>query len=160
MRGPFGGHSQALEHPAFLEVFGTRLCLRDAGVIERRSWRFSCSATSCRSFAVRSGGRGSRRTTECCLRRFGWRLPRRSWNAFSVRPETLLRWHRRLVARRWTCPHRRPGRPPIGWVVRELVVRLARENPSWDYQPDAGWMLQQARNLLMELDDRNRQVRF
>jgi hypothetical protein len=94
------------------------------------------------------------------LRRFGWRLPRRSWNAFSVRPETLLRWHRRLVARRWTYPHRRPGRSPIGCVVRELVVRLARENPSWDYQPDAAWMQQQARNLLMELDDRNRQVRF
>jgi putative transposase len=35
-------------------------------------------------------------------------LPRHSWNAFSVRPETLLRWHRRLVARRWTYPH--PGR--------------------------------------------------
>ena len=39
-------------------------------------------------------------------------LPRRSWNAFPVRPETLLRWHRRLIARRWTYPHRRPGRPP------------------------------------------------
>jgi putative transposase len=41
-------------------------------------------------------------------------LPRRSWNAFSVRPETLLRWHRRMIARCWTYPHRRPGRPPIG----------------------------------------------
>jgi hypothetical protein len=40
-------------------------------------------------------------------------LPRHSWAAFSVRPETLLAWHRRLVARRWTHPHRRPGRPPI-----------------------------------------------
>ena len=173
-------------------------------------------------------------------------LQRRSWNVFLVRPETLLRWHRRLVARRWTYPHRRPGRPPIGREVRELVGRLARENPGWSYlrivgelrklgvavsatsvrnilaeaglppapqrhkqswrsflrahgdsilacdfftvdtvwlrrvyvlvflsigsrrieyfactsKPNTAWMLQQARNLLIELDDRDRQVRF
>ncbi len=173
-------------------------------------------------------------------------LPRHSWNVFLVRPETLLRWHRRMVAHRWTYPHRRPGRPPIGREVRELVLRLARENPSWGYlrivgelrklgvavsstsvrnilagaglppaprrdtqswrsflrahgesilacdfftvdtvwlqrlyvlvflsigsrrieyfactsNPNTAWMLQQARNLLMELDDRDRRVRF
>jgi len=173
-------------------------------------------------------------------------LPRGSWTAFSVRPETLLAWHRRLVARRWTYPHRRPGRPPIGREVHELVLRLARENSSWGYlriagelrklgvtvsassvrniltsaglppaprrdaqswrrflraqgesilacdfftvdtiwlrrlyalafisisnrrieyfgvtsKPDTAWMLQQARNLLMEIDDHYRQVRF
>jgi putative transposase len=46
------------------------------------------------------------------LTAFSRMLPRRSWAAFSVRPETLLAWHRRLVARRWTYPHRRPGRRP------------------------------------------------
>jgi hypothetical protein len=57
-------------------------------------------------------------------------LPRRCWNAFLIRPETLLHWHRRLVTRRWTYPHRRPGRPPIRGEVRELILRLAGENPS------------------------------
>ena len=60
-------------------------------------------------------------------------LPRSSWNVVLVRPETLLRWHRQLVARRWTYPRRGPGRPPIGRAVRELVVQLARENPSRGY---------------------------
>jgi putative transposase len=180
------------------------------------------------------------------LAAFSRMLPRRSWNAFFVRPETLLCWHRRLVARRWTYPHRRPGRPPLGRDVRELILRLARENSSWGYlriagelrklgitvsatsvrniltnaglppapqrdsqswrsflrahgesilacdfftvdtvwlrriyvlafisigsryveyfaltsKPDTAWMLQQARNVLMQLDDREQQVRF
>jgi len=54
-------------------------------------------------------------------------LARRRWTAFIVRPETLLHWHRRLVARRWTYPHRAPGRPPIDPEVRALV--LGRDEP-------------------------------
>jgi putative transposase len=173
-------------------------------------------------------------------------MPRRSWQAFPVTPETLLRWHRRIVARRWTYPHRRPGRPPVDVEVRQLILRLARENGHWGYvriagelrkvgvtvsatlvrnvlaragvppaperaasswrsflrqhgnmilacdlftvdtvwlrrlyvlffvsigtrrveyvactsKPDTAWMTQQARNLLMDLDDRSRRPRF
>jgi putative transposase len=65
-------------------------------------------------------------------------LPRRSWHAFGVRPETLLRWHRRLLADHWTYPHRRPGRPPVAAEVRELVLRLAGENRTWGYIRIAG----------------------
>jgi putative transposase len=64
-------------------------------------------------------------------------LPRSSWRSFLVTPATLLRWHRRLVARRWTNGGR-GGRPPIGGEIRELVLRLARENPRWGYQRIAG----------------------
>lgn len=62
-------------------------------------------------------------------------LPRQAWKRSSfVTPATLLRWHRELVARRWTYPHRRPGRPPTACERRELVLRLARKNPSWGYR--------------------------
>jgi putative transposase len=61
-------------------------------------------------------------------------LPRARWSCFLVKLETLLCWHRRLVAGTWTYPHRQTGRPPLGQDIQLLIVRLARENPSWGYQ--------------------------
>jgi hypothetical protein len=61
-------------------------------------------------------------------------LPRRRWQCFLVTPETILRWHRRLVAAKWTYHQTRTGRPPLAQELVELVLRFARENPRWGYQ--------------------------
>ena len=64
-------------------------------------------------------------------------IRRERWTALVATPKMILDWHRRLVRRDWTCPHRRPGRPPLGRET-ELIVRLARENPRWGYLPIVG----------------------
>ena len=65
----------------------------------------------------------------------GRALPRRQRRGWLVTPDTLLRWHRRRVARHWTEPAtRRPGRPRTSGEIRRLLVRMATENPTWGYR--------------------------
>ncbi|HEY8819182.1 MAG TPA: hypothetical protein VIM25_10245 [Candidatus Limnocylindrales bacterium] len=79
----------------------------------------------------RTSGRPKLRVIDRVLLAAASRLiPRDRWVAFLVTPATLLRWHRELVRRKWTYRKTgRPCRPPIDAAIRELILRLARENP-------------------------------
>jgi putative transposase len=68
-------------------------------------------------------------------------LPRSRWSCFLVTPQTLLRWHRRLVAGSWTYPRRGHGRPPLDEDIQQLIIQLAKENPRWGYQRIQGELL-------------------
>jgi putative transposase len=65
-------------------------------------------------------------------------LPRPAWTVFPFKPETLLRRHRRLIARRWRYSHRPPGQPPLERSLQALILRLASENPHWGYKRIVG----------------------
>jgi putative transposase len=73
------------------------------------------------------------RTDRAFLAAFARVLDRDRWSMFLVKPDTILAWHRRLVANHWTYPHRQ-GRPRTARAIRELIVRLAQENPTWGYR--------------------------
>jgi putative transposase len=64
-------------------------------------------------------------------RQLGRRLLRQV--ATIVTPDTILRWHRQLIARKWTFTPRRPGRPGLMKAISSLIVRMATENPRWGY---------------------------
>lgn len=67
----------------------------------------------------------------------GWRLGTKRLRALAsiVTAETILRWHRQLIAKKYDGTAKRgPGRPPVAREIRELVLRIARENPRWGYR--------------------------
>ena len=65
----------------------------------------------------------------------GYRLGRRGLRqvATLVTPDTILRWHRRLITRKWTYAQRRSSRRGVLTEIRRLVVRMTEENPTWGY---------------------------
>ena len=67
---------------------------------------------------------------------------------FAVTPATLLAWHRTLVARKWDYSARRwPGRPPTAAAIRQLVIRMATENPSWGHRRVQGELVRLGHHL-------------
>jgi putative transposase len=79
-------------------------------------------------------GRSSKASDRALLAAAARHLPRSARGVLLVTPRTLLRWHRALVRRKWRRPAARRGRPPLPAEVRELVLRLARENPRWGHR--------------------------
>jgi putative transposase len=69
-------------------------------------------------------------------------LPKERRHHRFVSFDTLLRWHRALVRRHWAKPHRAPGRPSLTAELRRLIVRMARENPTWRYRRIHGELAQ------------------
>jgi putative transposase len=87
---------------------------------------------------LRGHVRGRLRLTDAERRRLarhGHRLGRRRLQdvATIVTPDTILRWHRQLIARKWTYAKRRGGRSGVLAEIRRLVVRMAEDNPTWGY---------------------------
>jgi transposase len=70
-------------------------------------------------------------------------VPRRRWaEVFPVTPATILAWHRKLIARKWDyTARRRPGRPPTATAIKNLVVRIAKETPTWGYRRVQGELI-------------------
>ena len=79
----------------------------------------------------RAGRPRLRRLDRMILSAFARLVPRERWSCFIVSPETILRWHREIVARKWTLKHGRIGRPPLDPELVALIISMARENPRW-----------------------------
>ena len=75
-----------------------------------------------------------RRADRALLAAAACHLPRSSALSLLVTPRKLLRWHQSLLRWKWRRYSKRPGRPKLSLEVRELVLRLARENPGWGHR--------------------------
>jgi putative transposase len=93
-----------------------------------------CCATNCMVLRRQVTRPRLRPTDRVLLAGLSRLLPRPARSSLLVSPATLLRWHRQLVARRWTYSRRTAGRPRTERPISQLVLRLARENPSWGYR--------------------------
>src|SRR6266487_5251265 len=93
------------------------------------------SGAKFRSSSARSSECSGRRGDRMLMAALRDRLPQSAWAALLVQPETVLGWHRALVRRKWAAYLRRPrrGRPPTSTECRQLIVRMAKENPGWGY---------------------------
>lgn len=74
-----------------------------------------------------------RRRDRALLAAFSRLLPRERWGSFMVSPQTLLRWHRELIRRKWTYKRNRGGRPRTDPEIIRLIVEMAKDNPRWGY---------------------------
>lgn len=72
-----------------------------------------------------------RRLDRMLLAAFARLVPRERWSCFIVSPQTILRWHRELVARKWTYKHKKMGRPPLDPELVRLIIDMARKNARW-----------------------------
>jgi putative transposase len=61
-------------------------------------------------------------------------LPRQRRHGWLVTPDTLLRWHRRRIAKHWTQPAQTPGRPSTDSEIRRLIIGMATQNATWGYR--------------------------
>jgi hypothetical protein len=97
----------------------------------RRRLRSLCSGTRSRCDSPAGGAAWSGAGGSGALAARSRLLPRARWGAFFVTPATLLRWHRQPVARQVDPSAEEAGRPRVSKQIRQLVLRLAAENPSW-----------------------------
>jgi len=126
------------DSPAVLDMWSLRVVLATlVGGLDQRQQEAVAYLTE-ENRILRSHLRGRIRLTDAERRRLavpGHRLGRRRLRdvATIVTPDTILRWHRQLIARKWTYATRRGGRLQVLAEIRRLVVRMAEENPTWGY---------------------------